>query len=1113
MMAFASLLAQCVWADITRDGQEYKWYFVGADGNWDNTNNWRVSLSTEPSDNDALYTEYENSNTDLHTKGHNAPHTGSYNGSNNDTPPGVTRQAEGKYEWTLLDGNIIPEGGTKEISAYFIEGWATKLGVYNGVTVTVRKIQKLQSGAGTKKIHVDATSKIIFNAYGGGTSNNDVYYYVANDEGVTWNAVPQNGGYTAYYYLTGNGSVKYSGNAGFTHNIKSCEATLSAEASNKKISKKLLVKIGGTSKGTLTVPNDVSVTIKNSEGTAVTATKVTSLSVDGNIGDYTITSESDGIVLSYVDYADADPNQTISLSSESVDSTVIGAETQNLTINVSGDCTLTAKSAIDLISLTINKAEGVESATLKLAANGGSFAIGSHTIGSGVTLDLATSTGIKQSTTTNDGSIRVSGGTSSSPVVINEDGAADTSIGAIKVAEGAVLKIYATNGNKLYNVSGEGAGSALVILSSGQNWGMKNGSSIRNCKITIQDKDFWFERASALDATVDVEIPQGRTLHLGNPDVNFTIGALSGRGAFSKDMTRDTLTIAMNRAESTYSGNFAGIPVTIAGTKAFTFGHSKLNTDVTIAAGATAKLANTDEINFADAKTIDISGTLDCGNTRQTLAAAAGAANIILRDGGKITGAGATNSQQLTCGLDVYADATIKVAGAATIATPISVTESTAVLKIAKNDGATTASVALDDVSIVGPGAVEYDGISGLNNLPAKYATQGGKKITLKNCSGWIKWERFDGEVTISGTFTITDGSTQTDATIKTLKGDVYSTIAKSWSNTPKIYIEEHADFKGAVTAAGVHLSLAKVGTTYYYTDADVIARVKAGDDVINTGYTNETVPDGYVIVDGKIIAKIVIPEEDVKPTADGIQIVVPEGADSVEVVTEGGEAVADNKIPLTTGVYTISAKKSGVVIATETLGVVSAKAAETTTDRVTTAVAVPFKGKTVATLLNTALLNKDDTLMAWIDGQYEAWTLQSNKTWKQQPITRAGGENSEGIDPAEAALKCGQGVWVTTAGQIVTFGDMNATGAEVELTTGHNLVGNPTMEAGYVPASNTDGDITVKFNGKRYSYTHSGAKWTTYGLKKVINGEEIYGDIEEDPTMSVGEAFWFIKK
>lgn len=360
---------------------------------------------------------------------------------------------------------------------------------------------------------------------------------------------------------------------------------------------------------------------------------------------------------------------------------------------------------------------------------------------------------------------------------------------------------------------------------------------------------------------------------------------------------------------------------------------------------------------------------------------------------------------------------------------------------------------------------------------------------------GQEEYKIVDGEIVAKSYYTITVAENQ------------YVTV----EGVPTAAVREDAE---AITftvtpATGYNLTAVKANGTALTAGENGVYTIKIA---ANTEITIETI-------------KIEITEEEVTATTEEIQVGIPEGADSIVIESVDVAIAADaTAIPFETGVYTITAKKGDAVVATETLAVVKTKDAESgsSPDPVTTAVAVPFKGATVANLLNTALLNEGDVLKALNSAQeYYAWTLDANKKWQPISVTRESGtEQSPTADETE--LKRGAAVWVTTAGKVVAFGTYEDTSAEPEVVSGYNLIGNPMMTA-ITPAAKTVGDVLIPVGGTklvRYKVIEKagGTKvWQcTKSVPVTIPGLSIDGsqeDIsEKDPTVQVGGSVWLIK-
>ena len=270
---------------------------------------------------------------------------------------------------------------------------------------------------------------------------------------------------------------------------------------------------------------------------------------------------------------------------------------KNIVLNITGDATLTIDENISLdelgitstdSELTLNVAQGVTAAvgaydcsqaqgsvTLNISQGTASVRAGSDTVlnglGTGSILIPAgkrltiSESGMKKSQLTNNGTLHIVGGTESTPIEIYDNGGANTGMGVITLAANAYVRNNATSGNKLYTITGAADGSSTLVLSSGQNWGMTNGTQIRNCKVLIRDRNFWWERASAFDKTVDLDYGT-ITLHLGNPDSTFEIGSFTGSGSISRDNASDTLTIYADRIDGAFSCALSNIPLTVKGT-------------------------------------------------------------------------------------------------------------------------------------------------------------------------------------------------------------------------------------------------------------------------------------------------------------------------------------------------------------------------------------------------------------------------------------------------------------------------------------------------------------------------------------------------------------------
>lgn len=284
-----------------------------------------------------------------------------------------------------------------------------------------------------------------------------------------------------------------------------------------------------------------------------------------------------------------------------------------------------------------------------------------------------------------------------------------------------------------------------------------------------------------------------------------------------------------------------------------------------------------------------------------------------------------------------------------------------------------------------------------------------------------------------------------------------------------------------------------------------------------------------YTIVKTAVEPEIEYAEVPVKMTEGGtITPQAPQNGSVVIVNASNSEISAIDIAEQTSAaeVYTITKTTESGTVETK-LGVIKAKEEETEIPEgkdepaaVTVAVAVPFKGATVANLLNTALLKEGDMLQAYINGEYAIWMLQPDKTWKGVKLNKVSGDDSEVLDPAKTTLARGTAVWVTSAEKIVALGSYEDTEeanvpAANDLKTGHNFLGNAKMEES-TPEGVANG-LQVQIIGDtdkvRYNKTASGWSWSKT-TTVTIGGKEIKKESKgtDAPSIPVGGAFWLVK-
>lgn len=441
----------------------------------------------------------------------------------------------------------------------------------------------------------------------------------------------------------------------------------------------------------------------------------------------------------------------------------------------------------------------------------------------------------------------------------------------------------------------------------------------------------------------------------------------------------------------------------------------------------------------------------------------------------------------------------------------------------------TDLTTAQHPISVTISGTITATNVGVALNGAANMTIAEGASIT----AGEVSVEARAGNLTIDGgTFTSTatsfacvsegSGTTTTGAALSvaqhTTKLPMTITVnGGTFSGVKSVAV---ANVQGA-TAAQFNVKVALNGGTFS-SELAVVGDVN-GATVTKAAEATVTAPEGYAWQAGKLV-KTSIGDTDLKPTTTGVVVEKPMGTDTVEIHDSEGVVISGTTIPHTTGVYTIKAKKDGVLVAESTIGVVKVTPATSKT----TAVAVPFEGATVANLLNTALLNENDKLMALnpTTQAYQAWTLDANKKWQpMRGVTRDGG-TEQSPNPTTTTLKRGAAVWVTTVGQVVAFGAYDSTTpADPDVVSGYNLIGNPTMEEAYTPAAKTVGDVLIPVGSStRYKViekTVGGVKKNVWQCTKSVQNGVIPGttipafreDVsEEDPTVPVGGSVWLIK-
>ena len=226
-------------------------------------------------------------------------------GSDPAVNPGAAPQTPNSNVWDplLIDGAYTLTSPT-------LEGWAIRLGVYNGAKVTVPTLNKIQAGT-TMWFTVDATSKLTLSPLGTGHlgDNQNVNFYVAAQDGLVFNsnfATTGNDTDTFNYYLAGSGSVSFQGISAGTHKIKMADVTLSGSAT-PSVESKTLVSFTSTTK---TFSADATVKVYDMDGSTLATTQYpitvnttgeTTLTASDPVGTVELVQTSTGIDLYFVD--------------------------------------------------------------------------------------------------------------------------------------------------------------------------------------------------------------------------------------------------------------------------------------------------------------------------------------------------------------------------------------------------------------------------------------------------------------------------------------------------------------------------------------------------------------------------------------------------------------------------------------------------------------------------------------------------------------------------------------------------------------------------------------------------------------------------------------------
>ncbi len=214
----------------------------------------------------------------------------------------------------LVDGDFVEltpgSDGYKEVFAQELEGWNLRLGLFNGVRVTVGSLTKVQGGSSW--FMVDDSSQLVIAGRGNGNNGDNVSFYVAAKDGITFKTdfkFNQNGANTVYYSLAGDGSVMYeNGVTTGTHIINRVKLPVGNPKLNlKKLITRKLVSFGSKTAGNVAFDLSQATVTSLDETLTMTAYVPTEdapvLTADSGFGTYQLTQKNDGVYITYVGYA------------------------------------------------------------------------------------------------------------------------------------------------------------------------------------------------------------------------------------------------------------------------------------------------------------------------------------------------------------------------------------------------------------------------------------------------------------------------------------------------------------------------------------------------------------------------------------------------------------------------------------------------------------------------------------------------------------------------------------------------------------------------------------------------------------------------------------------
>lgn len=268
---------------VTGASQNFDYVFRSTqDPRWELTGNWYSAVGNR-------WSQYTNSTVSI--------------------APNIT----GNYSPVLFDGDFIEyaagQDGYKTVSnTTLTEGWTFRVGLFNGVKVSVDSVKKQQGGCWYM---IDETSQLVLgrNTKGGHNGGNVDFYVAAKDGVVFTSDFAFDGCDQVAYYFKGDGSVTYqSGSTKGTHKIMTVILNAGNPQSKlKKLIRRRLVSFGSERNNcaydlSATAVTSLDTTLRMAKFTPPEETPDAMLTTEADFGTYQLTQTADGVYITYVGY-------------------------------------------------------------------------------------------------------------------------------------------------------------------------------------------------------------------------------------------------------------------------------------------------------------------------------------------------------------------------------------------------------------------------------------------------------------------------------------------------------------------------------------------------------------------------------------------------------------------------------------------------------------------------------------------------------------------------------------------------------------------------------------------------------------------------------------------